>query len=47
LTKIPGLAQLRKLKKLDVSACIEIEELLGIEHLRWLEKLDASGCPNL
>lgn len=40
------MAQLAKLRLLDVKDCDHIEELAGIEYLRWLE-FESSGCPKL
>jgi hypothetical protein len=47
LRNIRGLAQLTKLRTLDVCECSELEELVGVEHLRSLEWLNAFGCPKL
>ena len=41
------LAQLTKLRILEVNDCSHLEELPGVEHLSSLEKLDVSGCPKL
>jgi len=47
LRKIEGLAQLKKLRVLNVYECFELEELQGVAHLGSLEMFDARKCPKL
>jgi hypothetical protein len=42
-----GLAQLTKLRLLDVSGCSELEELPSMESLTSLQELWAGGCVKL